>query len=90
MTVVIVSDIKSLISSMHSIIPRNFHYRLEHRNYLPYFAAKLIFSRKIEFDMPCKLSPQETICMECQIRCAGKTKKKTLQNVAYRFFYPAC
>ena len=32
----------------------------------------LIFSQKIGFDLSCKLSPEETICMKCQILFSGK------------------
>ena len=39
------------------------------------------FSQKTEFDMSCKLSPVETICMKCQILFSGKKKKKENQNV---------
>ena len=30
------------------------------------------FSQKTGFDISCKLSPQETICMKCQILFPGK------------------
>ena len=33
------------------------------------------FSQKTEFDISCKLSPLETICMKCQILFSGKNKK---------------
>ena len=33
------------------------------------------FSKKIGFDISCKLSPQETICMKCQSLFSGKNKK---------------
>ena len=33
------------------------------------------FSWKTGFDIPCKLSPQETICMKCQILFSGNNKK---------------
>ena len=32
-------------------------------------------SQKTEFDISCKLSPVETICMKCQILSSGKNKK---------------
>ena len=35
----------------------------------------LIFPSKIGFDISCKLSPQETICMKCQCLFSGKNKK---------------
>ena len=35
----------------------------------------LIFSQKIGFDISCKLSALETICMKCQILFSGKNKK---------------
>ena len=34
------------------------------------------FSQKTGFDIPCKLSPMETICMKCQILFSEKNKKK--------------
>ena len=35
----------------------------------------LIFSQKTGFDISCKLSPLETICMKCQIVFSGKIRK---------------
>ena len=35
-----------------------------------------IFSTKTGFDISCKWSPKETICMKCQILFSGKKKKK--------------
>ena len=35
-----------------------------------------IFSQETGFDISCKLSPVETICMKCQILFPGKYKKK--------------
>ena len=34
-----------------------------------------IFSQEAEFDISCKLSPIETVCMKCQILLAGKIRK---------------
>ena len=49
------------------------------------------FSQKIEFDILCKLSPLETICLESQILFSGKNKKKKMfQIVVCWNFYPAC
>ena len=39
---------------------------------LKYFS---IFFQKTRFDISCKLSPMETICMKCQITFSGKNKK---------------
>ena len=36
----------------------------------------LIFFHKTGFDISCKLSPLETICMKCQILFCGKKKRK--------------
>ena len=33
------------------------------------------FSQKTGFDISCKLSPLETICMKCQMLFSGKNKK---------------
>ena len=41
------------------------------------------FSQKTGFDISCKLSPMETVCMKCQILFSGKNKKKIFQNVIY-------
>ena len=39
------------------------------------------FSLKTGFDISCKLSPMETICMKCQILLTGK-KKKNIINLS--------
>ena len=39
---------------------------------LKYF---LYISQKTGFDILCKLSPMESICMKCQILFSGKNKK---------------
>ena len=31
-----------------------------------------LFSRKTGFDISCKLSPMETICLKCQIKFSGE------------------
>ena len=53
-----------------------------------------LFFQKTGFDISCKLSPMETICMKCQILIflGGffEKKKKIFQNVAYYKVYPAC
>ena len=42
------------------------------------------FSRKTGFDISCKLSPMETICMKCQILFSGTNKKNIiLSSVEY-------
>ena len=43
---------------------------------------KYLFSQKAEFDISCKLSPQETICMKFQILLSGKKKQKTKNNLS--------
>ena len=42
---------------------------------LKYF---FLFYQKIEFDISCKLSPLETICMKCQTYFLGKIRKNTI------------
>ena len=42
--------------------------------YFPYF------SQKTGFDISCKLSPMETICIKCKILLSGK-KKKNITNL---------
>ena len=37
-----------------------------------------LFSQKTGFDISCKLSPLETICMKCQILFSGKNKNNML------------
>ena len=39
-------------------------------------------SQKAEFDISCKLSPQETICMKCQILLYGEKKTKKKNNLS--------
>ena len=39
------------------------------------------FSLKLGFDISCKLSPIETVCMKCQILFSGPNKKKYKQFV---------
>ena len=39
------------------------------------FHANCLLSQKTGFDISCKLSPKETICMKCQILFSGKNKK---------------
>ena len=36
---------------------------------------KFLFSKEISFDISCKLSPMEKICMKCQILLSGKNDK---------------
>ena len=36
------------------------------------------FSQKTGFDISCKLSPMQTICMRCQILFPGKNKKNII------------
>ena len=47
------------------------------------------FFLKTGFDIPCKLSPLETLCMKCQNLFSGKNKKN-ISNVVCCNFYPAC
>ena len=42
-----------------------------------HFEIYSYFSQKTGFDILCKLSPMETICMEGQIMFSGKNKKKS-------------
>ena len=34
------------------------------------------FSQNVGFDISCRLSPQETICLKCQNLFSGENKKK--------------
>ena len=45
-----------------------------------FWSIFLIYSRKTGFDISCKFSPLEKICMKCQILFSGKNKK------IYRYF----
>ena len=47
------------------------------------------FSQKTGFDISCKLSPKETICMKCLILFSGKNMKN-ISNVVRWKFYPEC
>ena len=49
------------------------------------------FSQKIVFDISCKLSPVETLCMKFSqsLNCFLR-KIKTFQNVFLCYFYPPC
>ena len=49
-----------------------------------------IFLRKIGFDISCKLSPKETICMNCQSVFSEKKIRKVFQSVICWNFYPVC
>ena len=42
-------------------------------------------SQKIGFDISCKLSPKETICMNCQILFSGKYKKNISKYLLLNF-----
>ena len=42
-----------------------------------------LFSQKTGFDVSCKLSPVETICMKCQILFYLKNKKKKILQVCH-------
>ena len=46
------------------------------------------FLQKISFDISCKLSPQETICMKCQNLFSVKKKKKDISRCRLLKFYP--
>ena len=48
-----------------------------------------LFSQKMGFDMSCKLSPKETICMTCKSQFSGKNVKNTFvfQSVVNQIFY---
>ena len=39
-----------------------------------YFEIFFLFSQKTDFDISCKLSPMETLCMKCQILFSEKKK----------------
>ena len=51
---------------------------------LKYFEIFSYFSQKRRFDISCKLSHKETICMKCQLYFSGKNKKKiSLSSTEY-------
>ena len=56
-----------------------------------HFETFSLFSQKTGFDISCKLSPKETICMKCQILFSGKNKKNIINlssaENAQRVFY---
>ena len=41
----------------------------------------LFFFRKIGLGISCKLSPKETICMQCQTLLFGKNKNKVIEFI---------
>ena len=43
------------------------------------------FSQKIEYDISCKLSPKETICMKYKIIFSGKNKNHTINVLSAEF-----
>ena len=43
------------------------------------------FFQKIGFDISCKLSPKETICMKCQSLFSGKNKKNIVKLLSVEF-----
>ena len=45
------------------------------RQHLKYFSY---FSQKTGYDISCKLSSKETICMKCQILFSGENKKNVI------------
>ena len=51
------------------------------RQTIEIFFFFFFFWQKTGFDIACKFSPMETICMKCQILSAGKNKKKINQFV---------
>ena len=53
-----------------------------------FFFFFFFFSRKTGSDIPCKLSPQETICMKCQSLLFGKNKKD-ISKCRLLIFYAA-
>ena len=42
-------------------------------------------SQKIGFDIPCKLSPKETVCMKCQSLVSEKNKKNITNLLSAEF-----
>ena len=49
------------------------------------------FPQEVGFDISCKLSPEETICMNYHSLFSGEKKfRKLFQNVVCWMFYPAC
>ena len=47
----------------------------------------IYFFQKIGFNIPCKLSPKETICMKCQSLFSGENKKN-ISNCRLLIFFP--
>ena len=45
-----------------------------------HFQNKSYFSKKMRFDVSCKLSPKETVCMKCQTLFSRKNIGKLLSN----------
>ena len=45
-----------------------------------------LFSQKIGFDISCRLSRKETICMKCQNLFSTKNKKNYLKTISVEIF----
>ena len=52
-------------------------------NFFNYFSC---FSQKTGFDTSCKLSPVETILMNCQIMFSGKNKENIINLPSVEFY----
>ena len=50
-----------------------------------HFLDIFLFFQKMGFDMSCKLSTKETICMTYQIHCLRKNKKSILKYYLLEF-----
>ena len=72
-----------LIFPHHRILKRQFAFgKFSEDEILKLFSY---FSQKTGFDIPCKLSPLETICMECQILFSRKSKKNMINLLSAEF-----
>ena len=62
---------------------------------MEYFSFFFFFFQIIGFDISCRLSPKEIVCMKCLSLFSGKIRK-IFQNVSSAdfffvcFFYPEC
>ena len=53
------------------------------RQHIEMYISK--FSELTGFDISCKLSPKETICMKCQIQFSGKNRKNIIDLSSTEF-----
>ena len=72
-SLIIVDFVTIYNGSIQELILSMLHKKFSRKHFEIFF---LYFSEKIRFDILCKLSPMETICIKCRILFSQKNKKK--------------